>query len=77
MKQKEKQQLREMTIDQLQKRAAELRASVASLLLERTSKPVKNVRSAYNQRKSLAVVLSLLVEKQRTQKQSSRKGAAK
>jgi ribosomal protein L29 len=73
MKKKEKATLRSMKTDELKKRASELHATIASLRLERVTKPAKNVRELYNMRKTLAVTKSILTEKQNEAKKTGQK----
>jgi ribosomal protein L29 len=68
MKKKEKQSMRSMKEDELVKKVAELNATIAKALLERTVRPAKNTRSVFQMRKNLAVVKSILKEKQQEAK---------
>jgi len=67
MKKKEKQELHQKTIDQLQKEVAKAEKELAKLRLELKAGKVKNVRSLMNQRHRLAVLKTILREKELSQ----------
>ncbi len=67
VKKKEKQELHEKTIPQLQKEAAKAEKELAKLRLELRAGKMKNVRQLMNQRHRLAVLKTVIKEKELTQ----------
>ncbi len=67
MKKKEKQELHQKTIAQLQKEVAKAEKKLAKLRLESRAGKVKNVRDLINQRHHLAALKTVLKEKELTQ----------
>lgn len=64
MKKKEKQELHQKTISQLQKEVIKAEKEIAKLRLELRAGKVKNVRGLMNQRQRLAVLKTILREKE-------------
>lgn len=67
MKKKEKQEIQEKTLAQLQKEAVKLEKELAKLRLELRSGKLKNVRQLMNQRHRLATVKTIIREKELNQ----------
>jgi len=67
MKKKAKQELHQKTITQLQKEVAKTEKELAKLKLELKAGKVKNVRSLMAQRHRLAVLKTILKEKELSQ----------
>lgn len=64
MKKKEKQELHQKTITQLQKEAGKLTKELAKLRLELRAGKLKNVRQLMNQRHHLARLKTIIREKE-------------
>lgn len=67
MKKKEKQELHQKTTAQLQKEVAKAEKTLAKLRLELKAGKVKNVRGLMNQRYHLAILKTILREKELSQ----------
>jgi ribosomal protein L29 len=67
MKKKEKQELHEKTVTQLQKEVEKTENRLAKLRLELRAGKLKNVRQLMNQRHRLAVLKTIIREKELTQ----------
>lgn len=67
MKKKEKQELHQKTTAQLQKEVAKAEKTLAKLRLELKAGKVKNVRGLMNQRYHLAILKTILKEKELSQ----------
>lgn len=67
MKKKEKQELHEKTFVQLQKEVVKAEKELAKLRLELRAGKMKNVRQLMNQRHRLAVLKTIMKEKELTQ----------
>ncbi len=64
MKLKVKQEIRNSSIDELQKKIAEARKSLSGATLDHKQFKLKNVRSLTHMRKEIAVMLTILKEKE-------------
>lgn len=67
MKKKEKQELDEKTVAQLQKEVEKTEKGLAKLRLELRAGKLKNVRQLMNQRHRLALLKTMIREKELTQ----------
>lgn len=67
MKKKEKQELHQKTTVQLQREVAKAEKALAKLKLELKAGKVKNVRGLMNQRHHLAILKTILREKELSQ----------